>query len=151
MTDIGTQGMYQWNHVWQWRDNTGQAWNIHQTVDPGVTVWRARCEGFWGKNIANLLTRDCDSKRLSFAFLADIHIDSSVENRGLGSMLLTLVIAACRARMHQGIEGDLVEVDSGHFDKLKHFYEKFGFTVTFYTPGDPRYDRQRRGEIRLEF
>ena len=66
-------------------------------------------------------------------------------------MLLSRAIAACRTRGHEGIESELSEVDSGHFDKLKHFYEKFGFTVTFYSPEGPGYNHRRRGEIRLKF
>lgn len=143
--------MFQQDRIFRRRDRLGRAWDIHQTLGPGVIVWRARNGSFLGKNIANVLTTDRDGNRLPVAFLADIQVNPSAENNGVGSMLLSLAIAACKARGHSGIEGELVEVDSGHFDKLKHFYEKLGFAVTFYSPEDPRYNQQRRGEIQLEF
>ena len=31
-----------------------------------------------------------------------------------------------QATCHEGMDGDLSIVDSDHFDKLKHFYEKLG-------------------------
>ena len=143
--------MVQRDQFVRWRDKLGRVWDVYQTDDPGVIVWHARSGSVRGKNIANVLTSDSDLKQLSFAFLADIHVDARMEDRGLGSMLLSRAIAACRTRGHEGIESELSEVGSGHFDKLKHFYEKFGFTVTFYSPEAPGYNHRRRGEIRLKF
>lgn len=143
--------MFQRTPSFRWRDKGGHIWGIHVADDDFGMRWCAWSASTRGENIANVITRDDDLKQLSFALLADIHVDWRMENRGLGSMLLTAVIEACRARGHEGIEGKLSRTDSGHFDKLKHFYEKFGFIVTFYPPEHPRYNPQWPGEIRLVF
>ena len=143
--------MFQRTPSVRWRDKGGRIWDIHVADDYFGMTWRAWSASTRGKNVANVITRDHDMKLLPFALLADIHVDRRMENRGLGSMLLTAVIEGCRARGHEGIEGRLSQTDSGHFDKLKHFYEKFGFIVTLYPPEDPRNNLQWPGEIRLVF
>ena len=143
--------MVQQTSRFRWRDKLGRVWEIYQIDDPGVTVFSARSRSVTGKCIASVLTGNGDLNLSPFAVLADIRVDWRMENRGLGSMLLSRVIAVCRARRHEGIEGKLSRADSDHFDKLKHFYEKFGFTVTFYPPDHPRRDSVWLGEIRLEF
>ena len=85
------------------------------------------------------------------AILDDIYVHYQMENRGLGSKLLEEVTARCKARGHAGTEGGLSRRDSDHFGKLKCFYQKHGFTVTFHSPEHPGYDPEWPGEIRLEF
>lgn len=125
-------------------DQSGRIWAIHMTENYFGMTFRTGSEPMRGENrgenIARVLKRDDDLRQLSFAFLADIHVDRRMEGRGLGSMLLSAVIEACRARGFEGIEGKLSRADSGHFDKLKHFYEKFGFIVTFYPPEHPQHN-----------
>ncbi len=97
------------------------------------------------------MTNDEGAKQLPYAVLEDIYVDPEVENRGLGSMLLGKAIGACREREHKGIWGRLSSGDSDHFDKLKHFYERHGFTVTFHSPDHVRYNPSYPGEVRLDF
>ena len=134
-----------------WRDKGGRIWDINVAGNYFGLTCRAWSASTRDENIARVITRDDELKQLPFALLADIHVDRRMENRGLGSMLLTAVIEACRARGHKGIEGRLSRADSGHFDKLRHFYEKFGFIVTFYPPEHPGYNSQWPGEMRLVF
>ena len=53
-----------------------------------------------------------------------VEVNERMENRGAGSMLVGEAIEECKRRGHVGIEGKISSVDSDHFDKLKHFYEK---------------------------
>ena len=67
-------------------------------------------------------------------------------------MLVGEAIKECKRRGHEGIEGHLSSADSDHFDKLKHFYQRLGFSVVFYEPEHPDYRRYRRvGKIELTF
>ena len=66
-------------------------------------------------------------------------------------MLVREVIKECKRRGHEGIEGKLSDADSDHFDKLKHFYEKLGFSVGFYTEEHPDYRFDRVGEVEMVF
>ena len=85
------------------------------------------------------------------AHLTDVRVERRMENRGAGSMLVRRAIEECKRRGHKGIEGDLSSVDMDHFDKLKHFYEKLGFTVIFYEPEHPDYRNPWDGKIEMTF
>ena len=143
--------MLQQDSRFLWRDKQGRVWEIRQVDGPGMIVFRARSQSVKGKSIASARIEDSNGKNLPFAVLDDIQVDRRMENRGLGSMLLSRVIAICKDRGHQGIEGKLSRTDSDHFDKLKHFYEKHGFTVMFYAAGHPERVGIWLGGIRLEF
>ena len=56
-----------------------------------------------------------------------MRVNSFMENRGVGSMLVKEAIDACKRRGNLGIDGNISKVDRDHFDKLKHFYERLGF------------------------
>ena len=60
-------------------------------------------------------------------FIGDF--ESDVENKGYGSILLRNVLELARRLRLKRITGNLSAVDSDHFDKLRHIYEKFGFEV----------------------
>ena len=85
------------------------------------------------------------------ARLNDLQVSAPFENRGMGSMLVREALEICKRLGHEGMDGDLSMVDSDHFDKLKHFYEKLGFSVVFYSPGDPDYRISRVGKIDIKF
>ena len=85
------------------------------------------------------------------AHLMDVQVNRHMENRGVGSMLVQEAAKECKLRGHRGIEGKISSVDSDHFDKLKHFYEKLGFTVVFYAPEHPDYRHNRVGKIEMLF
>ena len=102
--------------------------------------------------MAHVQTQDLDSQRqLPMACLLDVEVNERMENRGAGSMLVGEAIEECKRRGHVGIEGKISSVDSDHFDKLKHFYEKLGFTVVFYAPEHPDYRHNRVGKIEMLF
>lgn len=73
-------------------------------------------------------SEDEDTVRLlEIGRLVDVRVDSSMENRGVGSMLVKAAIEVSKRRGNLGIDGKIRRVDPDHFDKLKHFYEKLGF------------------------
>jgi GNAT superfamily N-acetyltransferase len=65
--------------------------------------------------------------------IEDIRVDSRFENRGVGSLLLAFAESWAREHGASRMVGDLSDVDASHFDKLKHFYEKHGFTFRLLT------------------
>lgn len=73
------------------------------------------------------------------AKIGDIEVrDPSLENRGIGSLILDFLIRWLRQIGIVRLYGDVSSMDSDHLDKLKHFYEKHGFYFELYPPGDPR-------------
>ena len=139
----------------QWRDRCGLAWDVYIYDDGALMSWiaRPRYDGYiGGTNVAHVRTHTLNPLRKSpKARLQDVQVDRYLENRGTGSMLVREVIKECKRRGHEGIEGKLSSVDSHHFDKLKHFYEKLGFTVVFYAPEHPDYRQNRVGKIEMLF
>ena len=116
----------------------------------------------WGKGRAFVKTHDyldiaLDAYEggllltLPMAFLGDVRVEREFENRGVGSMLVEEAIAECKRRGNEGIEGNISEVDAGHFDKLDHFYTKLGVSVVFYDREDPECSDLRRGKVELRF
>ena len=53
-------------------------------------------------------------------------------NKGYGSLLMENLLAYAKEHHFTFIYGNLSEVDLGHKDRLHHFYQKFGFTITEY-------------------
>lgn len=56
-------------------------------------------------------------------------IQAFIENKGYGSIMLRNIITLAKNVSVREITGNLSSTDSDHFDKLKHFYDKFGFMV----------------------
>lgn len=134
-----------------WADRSGRVWRVQWITYDGAIEWNARLASRRAilKASASVTVGSGALRRM--ARLDDIRVDEEVENQGVGSRLLSEIITTCRKRGHVGIEGELSIVDSDHFDKLTHFYEKFGFTVTFHSPYHPDYNPKRPGDIRLVF
>ena len=65
-------------------------------------------------------------------------IKSEVENGGYGSKVLSSLIKICQQLKVKAIIGEISETDSGHLDKLEHFYAKHGFKLTMYKEGEGR-------------
>lgn len=63
-----------------------------------------------------------------------VHIDDIIEmdcNIGNASILMKYFIDICKKLKMQYICGWLSNYDSGHFDRIEHFYKKFNFNVKF--------------------
>ena len=51
------------------------------------------------------------------------------ENKGYGSKLMQRLIDYATENDYKEIYGNLAEVDMGHWDRLEHYYKKFGFEI----------------------
>ena len=132
-------------------DKFGRVWDIERMDYDDAIVWNARMALVTGRYRASVRLRDGHLRQLPMALMEDVYVAPQMENRGVGSFLVGEIIAACKEQGHAGIEGKLSRVDRGHFGKLKHFYEKFGFAVTFYPWDYPRSSSSWLGEIKLVF
>lgn len=136
----------------QWRDRCGLIWNVYLVETPIDLSWHARPRDVGGRYEAHVLTHSLDfQQQLPIARLIDVRVNRRMENRGAGSMLVRRAVEECTRRGHKGIEGDISSVDSDHFDKLRHFYEKLGFSVIFFEPDHPEYRCYRVGKIEMAF
>lgn len=61
--------------------------------------------------------------------LADIEIEEPLANHGYGSILLSNLIKIAEANDVNSITGWISKVDSGHLERLVHFYKKHNFKV----------------------
>ena len=138
-------------HRFQWQDGYGLIWQVgfynHAVGFSAIAV----SDSQRGTGAIYLRTHDIRSQKQPIAFLNDVRVDSRIENRGMGSMLVREAIEECKRRGHRGLYGHLSEVDSGHFSKLKYFYEKLGFSVVFYGTTHPNYKFNRAGQIEMSF
>lgn len=135
----------------QWRDKSGFTWNVEFCNGSSGFSGYAVLDQRGGTGRIHLQANSLGSQQLPMAFQDDVHVDSHSENRGLGSMLFGAIIEECMLRGHKGICGNLSESDRIRFPKLKHFYEKLGFSVYFYDNRHPEYGFARAGKIEMIF
>ena len=74
----------------------------------------------------------CVIKSDNSILIGDISNESGAYCKGYGSLLMNELISYARRNGHTYLFGNLSVVDMDHADRLHHFYEKFGFTVTIY-------------------
>ena len=135
----------------QWQDRRGLTWKVvFYNHEVGFSGFGVPSQGP-GTSEIQVRTHDGWSRKQSMAYLHDVRVDSHIENRGMGSMLVREAIEECARRGHEGMYGYLSELDSGHFQKLKYFYEKLGFSVSFYDPSRPDYRYDQAGKIEMTF
>ena len=61
--------------------------------------------------------------------IGDIRMQKN--NVGCGSIAMKALLEFAKENSCSKVTGWLSPVDSGHFDRLEHFYKKFGFEVIF--------------------
>lgn len=64
--------------------------------------------------------------------IGDIEHERKEYNRGYGSQMMEELISYARKNGYTYMYGNLSEEDGDHADRLHHFYEKFGFSITIY-------------------
>ncbi|MBU2608511.1 MAG: GNAT family N-acetyltransferase, partial [Chloroflexi bacterium] len=72
------------------------------------------------------------------AKLESIEVDPSLENRGLGSLLLDYIERWAARNGMVALYGDLNRKYADHFDKLERFYQDHGWTWELFAPDDQR-------------
>lgn len=119
-----------------WRDRTGLTWRFRQEEGIQTASWYGTAEGYNYGCKAIVKTHqfvlgdsgDEDTVRLlEIGRIVDVQVNSFMENRGVGSMLVKAAIEVSKRHGNLGLDGKISSVDRHHFDKLKHFYEKLGF------------------------
>ncbi len=119
-----------------WRDRTGLTWRFRQEWGIYTVSWYGLADGYNYGCVAHVKTHQLDLgdsededtvRPLEIGRLVDVRVDGSMENRGVGSMLVKAAIEVSKRRGNLGLDGKISRVDCAHFDKLKHFYEKLGF------------------------
>ena len=116
-----------------WRDRRGLTWDVYVFESPFSVDWCAVSRQNREHAKACLRVRDPRSqKRLQIARLVDVLVPNNLENRGTGSMLVSDAIEECKRRGHTGIDGDIIRSDQRSLNRLKHLYEKLGFSVEFF-------------------
>ena len=124
-----------------WRDRAGLTWRFRQEVGIETVSWHGLPDGYNYGCVAHVKTHKLDLgdsededtvRPLEIGRLVDVRVNSSMENRGVGSMLVKTAIDACKRRGNLGMDGKISDVDKDHFPKLRHFYEKLGFTFELY-------------------
>ena len=60
------------------------------------------------------------------------HKEGADYNKGYGTRMMEELLSYAREHHFDYVYGNLSEVDLGHKDRLQHFYQKFGFTITEY-------------------
>ena len=124
-----------------WRDRTGLTWRFRQEEGIHMVSWYGLLEGYNYGCEAFVKTHQIDLgdsededtvRLLEIGRIIDVRVNSFMENRGVGSMLVKAAIEVSKRRGNLGIDGEISDVDSDHFPKLRHFYEKLGFTFELY-------------------
>ena len=71
--------------------------------------------------------------------ISDIVHERKEYNKGYGSQMMEELLSYASANGYKYIYGNLSEVDRGHADRLHHFYEKHGFSVTVFEKAEGMY------------
>jgi len=75
------------------------------------------------------------------AKLDNIEVDPSLENRGLGSLLLDYIERWAARNGIVALYGDLNRKQADHLDKLEFFFSGHDWTWELFAPDDPRCQR----------
>lgn len=106
----------------EWFISLGQ--RIDELIDEGV----ARVDMYHRRHKGWIVRMDIVYHRgKREMFLGDIV--SKIENQGYGSRMLEFLIRLSKELGCHVIRGNLSSNDADHFDKLRHWYEKYGFEV----------------------
>lgn len=124
-------------------DKEGRQWRTEVYQDKPLApdvhfrVWPASLKPSEWKNpsanaLVSIISKDV-------AKLESIEVDPSLENQGIGSLLLTYIERWAVRNGIIALYGDLNRKHADHFDKLEHFYQDHGWNWELFTPDDPRY------------
>ena len=132
-----------------WYVTLRQTLSAFQNSGGGVVcLYRIRRRGLLGRRIMG--ERICKANLVHYSEKREMllgDIVSEAGNKGYGSAVMENVIKLCRQLRVKSISGEISERDSGHLDKLKHFYAKHGFNLTMYKQGE---SRGMIGKVELE-
>ncbi|GAB6989508.1 GNAT family N-acetyltransferase [Paenibacillus pini] len=64
-------------------------------------------------------------------FIANIESSEENSNKGYGSLAMEYLLKYVKDHRIRKISGIISHVDAAHYDRLEHYYNKFGFDVDF--------------------
>jgi len=124
-------------------DEQGKQWQAEVYQDKPLApdvhfrVWPASLKPSEWKNPSANARVSIISKDV--AKLESIEVDPSLENQGIGSLLLTYIERWAVRNGIIALYGDLNRKHADHFDKLESFYQDHGWSWELFTPDDQRY------------
>ena len=117
----------------KWRDKKGCVWVVSRHQQQTMVHWRAATPQLRGTGEADVKAFEIGSLRpMRIARLMDVVVDREVQGRGVGSMLIEAAMNDCQRLGSIGMDGKISSVDEDHFPKLKHIYEKLGFSFVLF-------------------
>ena len=136
----------------QWRDKKGCVWIVSRREQQTLVHWRAASPQFRGIGEADIKALEVGSLRpMRIARLMDVVVDGEVQDRGVGTMLIKAAMNDCKRLGSMGMDGKISSVDENHFPKLKHIYEKLGFSFVLYDSDQSNGKSNTVGEIEIRF
>ncbi len=100
-----------------------RAWRAHHRPGP----WRK----YSAEALLSLISKDV-------AKIESIQVDPSLENRGIGSLLLAFIERWTVRHGIVALYGDLQNMHASQFDKLEHFFQSNGWNWELFSEDDPR-------------
>lgn len=136
----------------KWRDKQGCDWLVSRSKGVTMIQWSAETRLSCGVGKAHIKAFEVGSLLpMRIACLMDVVVDSEVQNRGVGSMLIRAAMNDCERMGSLGMRGEISSVDEPHFSKLKHIYEKLGFSFVLYGSEQLNERSNTAGEIKISF
>jgi hypothetical protein len=93
------------------------------------------------------IVRNSRSDGFSYIIIYDIQmIDNCIGNGSIAMKYFLNIVKKLNSEYDTQIKyifGELSHVDKGHFDRLEHYYNKFGYKVTFN-------EERTRGKVRKD-
>ena len=141
------------NATWfRWRDKKGCVWVVSRRERQTMVHWRAETPLFRGTGEADVKALEVGSLRpMRIARLMDVVVDGEVQGRGVATMLIRAAMNDCQRLGSLGMDGEISSVDENHFPKLKHIYEKLGFSFVLYASDQSNGRSNTVGEIEIRF
>ena len=123
-------------------DKEGRQWQVDVYQDKPLApdvhfqVWPANLKPGQRKNPSATALVSVISKDV--AKLENMEVNLSLENQGIGSLLLRYIERWAVRNGIIALYGDLNRRHADHFDKLEYFYQTNGWTWELFDPDDPR-------------
>ena len=136
----------------RWRDKEGCVWIVSRREYLTMVHWRAATPQHRGTGEADVKALEIGSLRpMRTARLMDVVVDVEVQDRGIGTMLIKAAMNDCQRMGSLGMDGKISSVDEDHFPKLRHFYEKLGFSFVLYDADQLNGRTNTVGQIEIRF
>lgn len=136
----------------EWRDKKGCVWIVSRRETQTLVRWCAANPRFGVVGEACIKALEvCSLRPMRIARLMDVKVNGEAQDRGIGTMLIRAAMDDCKRLGSVGMDGEISSVDANHFPKLKHIYEKLGFSFVLYGSDQLNERSNTVGEIEIRF